>query len=123
MTTIVDPSGTPSVIYNRSGTTVVDLVGNGSTQGGATSIPRSSGVTIALVDATAGNTSVVLPDDAQIGDVVEVYSLNDFNSSAADVFPPSGERINQLAQDLSIGVYGAIFRKLTATRWGVTKGA
>lgn len=120
MTTIIDPTNSPVIVYNRSGVMIVDVIGNGGNQGSATEIPHVSGTTVAKVTAVLGNTAVILPDNAEIGDTVEVYSLDESSRLPATVFPPSGERINQVVADASVDVYGGIFRKLSTTRWGVT---
>lgn len=132
MTTIVDPVGTPSAIYNRSGTAVVSFAPAaidtsvspiGDT---ATEIPRVSQTTIALVTAASDAFTVRLPTDAEVGDVVEVYYIPDSTSPgpAVVVFPPTGEQIaakavstgTNNAASVSAG-FGSIFRKVTSAVW------
>jgi hypothetical protein len=64
MTTVVDPAGTPVAIYNRSGTTIVELW-----------------------------PSVGLPPAADIGDIVEVYWVDVATGQGLNAFAPSGEAI------------------------------
>jgi hypothetical protein len=118
MTTIIDPHGTPEPVYTRSGTTIQTIAGNGTTLGAATPIIGLSGYSVVIVEATSSpaNQAVVLPDDAQIGDVVEVYSAT--GGAAAIVFPPTGETIGQPASlTLQPGGTGILLRKIAATAW------
>lgn len=115
MTTIINPAGSPTIVYNKSGTTIVSVTANGETQADATSIPRLSGVTVANVTLPdSSNLSVKLPSDAEIGDVVEVYGPG-FN-----VFPESGSTIvGGFVNDKIVPLQnGLIFRKLGPTLWG-----
>lgn len=119
MVTVVDPNGTPAPVYTRSGVTLQTIAGNGSTLGSATPIVALSGHTIVIVETTNSplDEAVVLPDDAQIGDLVEVYSKEDGGPGAL-VFPPSGEDIGQPASKrASQGGSGCLFRKVSATQW------
>lgn len=114
MTTIIDPSGSPSPVYNRSGTTVMTVVANGTTLGSATPIPYYSGETIVRIEASDDprHTAVVLPDDAEIGDTVEAYATG----YPAAVFAPTGTTIITSTQK-QVTDDGARFRKVSATRW------
>lgn len=115
MTTVVDPLGTPSPIYNRNGVTIVNVAAGGSGQSDATPIPAVSGHTVALVGGSGGG--VLLPSGSDIGDVVEVYIVPPDNE--ARVFPASGETLNSgvqpnIALTVSLGGY---FRKTSSTNW------
>jgi len=133
MTTTVDPLGTPSVIYNRGGTAIVEVSPSGSagTGNAATPIPRVSQLTVALVSTSAGHNDVLLPDDAEIGDAVEVYTLWDGSSVPARVFPNVGEAIGNLATSvgtnlnasLGVGSTGMVFRKVSSVLWVPIGGA
>jgi hypothetical protein len=114
MTTVVDPSGTPVPVFNRSGVTIVSVSATGTTQGAAAAISAASGQTIALVTISENNTAVKLPSTADIGDLVEVYAFG----GTVKVFPSSGETLNgnSNAQDVQ-DVYGRLFRKVSATAW------
>jgi hypothetical protein len=147
MTTIIDPTGTPTIVYNRSGTTIVSLVGGftpintpGSPNGNAgVDIPRLSETTIALITTNtvhdaggvniSGRNEVVRLPIADIGDVVEIYLVSADNQSGGPaVFPQIGEQV------LSIGEPGGAisdgtnpsamsfistgrFRKVSSTIW------
>lgn len=118
MTTIVDPSGTPSVVYNKSGTTVVAVTAHGTDQTGAASIPRLSGVTVAVLSIPDdSNYAVKLPGDAEIGDVVEVYASSNFN-----VFADVGSTILGISSTAEVGPetagMGFRFRKVGSSSWG-----
>lgn len=135
MTVIIDPLGTPEPVYTRSGTTMQTILANGSTQGDATPITAVSGLTV--VTAVISNEffepntelpvpqrAVKLPDDAQIGDVVEIHvGIADGHESEAQllVFPASGDTISKLPANSSVPVNqiisAASFRKMTATNW------
>lgn len=136
MTTVVDPLGTPSVTYNRSGTSIVSVIG-GATSGStgstgigndANPIPRVSQTTVALVTTSFGpthNILVRLPDDAEVGDVVEVYR-NISSTEGPMVFPNVGEAIslhpastgtNNAASTIVNDNSGLVFRKVSSTLW------
>lgn len=119
MTTVVDPAGSPDPVYNRSGTTIVNLTASGDASAGpsgATPIVSYSGVTIALVTIPDGNNiGVVLPTNAEIGDVVEVNRYQDNSSgSTVRVWTPSGVTI---VQNTPLQVSIATYRKISATEW------
>jgi len=118
MTTVVDPSGSPTIIFNRGGATIssIEAAQPGADASAATEIPRYSEVTVALVSApTSTSRWVRLPADAEIGDTVEVHYVRD-NGSVSDlvVFAPDGETIgvsnSRTAAD-------GTFRKTSATGW------
>ena len=123
MTTVVDPSGTPTIIFNRGGTTIssIEAAQPGMDSSAATEIPRSSEVTVALVSSpTDTSTWVRLPDSAEEGDLVEVHYVRDnANVTSITVFAPDGESIG-----VSNSVTGAdiVFRKTSATGWWYVKG-
>lgn len=127
MTTTVDPFGTPSVTYNRSGVSIVSVAANGNTQATATEIPAASGHTVAIITGITDNQhlGVLLPSDAEIGDVVEIYIDPSTTGNSTTVYPPSGESIGKATADLSFGVSGnagALFRKVSPTNWQVLAG-
>ena len=124
MVTIVDPNGTPTPIYTRSGTTFETVAGNGTTQGAATQIVSVAGWTVVLVTMTndPDNRAVKLPENAPIGDVVEVYA-NGAEGSAATVFAASGDTLfnsgtgSPAFVSVTRNTGGTLFRKVTATEW------
>jgi hypothetical protein len=130
MTTVIDPAGTPTPVYNKSGETVVSIVGGfTATQGGSngnsgTPIPRFSQTTIAIVDNSGSNYHIVatLPSDADVGDVVEVYEKVS-TGIGLQIYPPVGESIRDLpasngtSYGSQLGAISAILRKVSADNW------
>lgn len=120
MTTVISPSSSPTVVFNRSGVSVVNVTASGTSQSTATAIPYFSGHTVALVTDTVSARGVVLPESAEIGDVVEVYPLNADSGVPPDVYPPAGESIglNSVNTRVSLSATsGAIFRKISGAQW------
>jgi len=112
MTTVVDPGGTPDVIYNREGVTVVPLV---ATFPNPAPIPHYSRCTVVRVILPTGNYGVQLPEDAQVGDTVELYAQA--NNTLA-VYPESGGQINFQGIDSALTIRCGIFRKVDDGNWG-----
>lgn len=80
MAVIHTPSGTPSVQYEDTDTTIDSIVTAGSTYADATPIVRYSKLTIVFVTSTGydpitqrDSTGISLPLDSKVGDIVEVY--------------------------------------------------
>lgn len=121
MTTIVDPSGSPSVVYNRSGTTIIPVTASGTTQGAATEIPNISGEQVIMVTVSSGSHyAVKLNASADIGTVVEVYQAS--GPVAFHVFAPTSQSINgDTGADIT-GI-GVRFRKVASTDWRVLLSA
>lgn len=120
MATIVNPSGTPTIIYNRSGTTIVTVTPTGNnSQAGAAAIPRSSGRTVALCAPSAGQNSVIMPSDAEVGDIVEVYTTS--NATNLNVFPQSGGSLGLAGANASIPLQdsGRFLRYIGSSNWVV----
>lgn len=94
MTTIIDPAGTPTVVYNKSGKNIQFL--SVSQGGGIVDIERVSGETVCVATATGNPSSstdgVRLPASSDIGDVVEVYNIS-ASSVVVPVHTPLGETI------------------------------
>lgn len=139
MTTVIDPLGSPTLVFNRSGTGIVMVDGN-SYSGPApigndgAPIPRVSGVTVAVLRnmaLPAAGYIYRLPDDAEVGDVIELY--NDRSPTLPGeypntVFPAIGESISVRAVSTGTNVSsvaaisipfgrGARLRKATSTAW------
>lgn len=111
MTTVVDPFGTPAPIYNRSGATIIPLTAGTTSPFAPTAIVRHTGITIALVTTISSGdfTFVTLPDDADIGDIVEVHCMGPVNLT---VLVPTGGPLD------SVGVatnHSTAFRKISDT--------
>lgn len=112
MVTIVDPSGSPAIAYNRSGATLETIEANGTTLGSATPIPALTGYTIVVASSTTGNDAIALPEDAEVGDAVELHT-----TGLIRVFAPSGENLSDNASVLFGGNVTILFRKISATTW------
>lgn len=121
MTTVVDPSGTPVPVYNRSGSTIVEVTaGSISPVNLQTPIPRHTGTTIALVTSTATDNAygVELPAGCDIGDVVEIHSVSATGPGVVVYHPPDETLYG--ASNTQKGVAPAtarVFRKISATDW------
>lgn len=124
MTTIVDPAGTATVIYNRSGVTIDGITSAGRTQGAATQIVRYSGwsvvlVTAGVVDAFSNAGGVILPEDAEVGDLVELHYVEGAPGSAASFFlyPEVGGQIENFGTNGATQLVRGIIRKTGAGQW------
>ena len=106
MTTVIDPTRTPIPVYNRSGTTIVEVSGGSS----PTPIPHISGTTIVLLDMSTGN-KVELPANAEIGDTIEVYRTS---GSPGDAYTPTGETF---VRGSNVEYFDGIYRKVSDTQW------
>lgn len=81
MTTVIDPLGTPSAIYNKSGTTIQEVTAVGTTGSGATQLEIVSQTSIYLVATDDGETAIKLPASAEIGDFLEIHLAVDGHPS------------------------------------------
>jgi hypothetical protein len=144
MTTIIDPTGTPTIVYNRSGTTIVSLLGGltPNKTGGfspigneGVDIPRLSETTVLLAttntvfdgpNVSGRNEVFRLPSGADVGDIVEIYLVSNDSGSGPMIFPQIGEQI--LPKPVSDGTNPAAvsnassecrFRKISSTTWVV----
>jgi hypothetical protein len=83
MTTVVDPLGSPSIYYNRSGRNIQSIVAaSGNSFGSATQITHVSGDTICLVDGQSNGFGfgAVFPDsNFEIGDTITIWFQNTGN--------------------------------------------
>lgn len=118
MTTVIDPSGSPVAIFNKSGISIVDMPINMGPGEPLVPIPHFSGHTIVRAFVTqAGSPAdggLELPTNAEIGDLVEVDNLN-IMANSPPIYAPSGENINFVASIPA--TTGARLRKITATDW------
>lgn len=118
MLTVIDPDGSPSVVYNRDGTTISSYIASVSTDP-PTPIVRHSSVTVAHVTASANTDHMIMPADAEIGDVVEIY-VSSGGLGAIHVQPDSGSQLNDSGTDVAINIFTARIRKVTSTNWYFT---
>jgi hypothetical protein len=111
MTTVVDPFGTPVPIYNRSGATIIELTAGTASPFDPTPIIRHTGTTIALVTtiSSGDQTYVTLPDDADIGDLVEVHCMG---AVAVNVLVPTGGPLDSVEAAPN---HSVVFRKTSST--------
>lgn len=121
--TVIYPSASVSVNYNRTARNLVSVTANGTNQTSATEIPSGYEWTIAVVSSSPGNTAVKFPADAEIGDAVEVHATG----GGLLIFPPSGSSIGDFSANVSSALQpnnGRIYRKVTSTNWrGTVYGA
>lgn len=119
MMTVQNPSGSPTIVYNRDGTTIESVTAAGTTQGGAAAIPRASGCTVALCTPSVGNDSVIMPSGAEIGDVVEVYTTS--NATNLNIWPQSGGSLGIAATNAALQIQegGRMFRYIGSGKWTV----
>lgn len=116
MTTVVDPFGTPTAIFNRSGVTIIDFDASTSTIPQVPDVP--SGHTVLIVREPSPQTgpySVQLPANCEIGDVIEVYRAP---AEAMVIYLASGE--NFLFSGSSVSTLTGqhlLLRKVSATEW------
>lgn len=120
MTVIVNPSGSPTVVYSESGTTIDSITSAGTTQGTATPIVRYSEWTVVVVANGAGfgvsGSGCVLPANAQIGDVVETHFPGP-GGATAWLYPSSGFTIDGGPANNPIGLANACVRLVNSTDW------
>ena len=120
MTTIIDPLGTPSIVYNKSGTVLITFtaVRQAGSPPAADPIPYVTGHTIAYLEADdngIGTPWVELPTGADIGDVCEVYLKQSMTGTELIVVPPSGENLGGNSNISNSN--GGFFRKVEASVW------
>lgn len=132
MTTVIDPAGTPTPVYNKSGKVIIAMNGSGS---GSTSVPPVGNTSAAIphyaertiVVGTTNNPSYgfLLPA-ADIGDEVVVL-LDPASTFGSVVFPQIGESIagfptstgtnNAAGSGAAQPQQGATFIKVSSTSW------
>jgi hypothetical protein len=117
MTTVIDPAGTPQIIFNRSGATIVEVATASGSPPTRTPIPALSGYTIVTVDYsfTGGLDGELELPSADVGDLVEVFNTS---ADGIKVAAPAGESILSGLTGVNNGE-GRAFRKFSPTQWGV----
>lgn len=120
MTTVVDPTGTPSVTYNRSGITIIEVAAS-TNENSPGQMPSSlSGHTVALVSVPGSGVDnyVRLPDDCDVGDVVEAYCAGQ-GANALFVLLPVGDTVVQSNRaDFRVVTDGSVvLMKVAPTKW------
>jgi hypothetical protein len=117
MTTVVDPLGTPSVTFNKSGVSIATI----ETDGSSWPLPSLPGETkVYLVSTTGSNIHPILPAGVDIGDVVEAVSLD--GSPGNDIGTASGESfVNIVPSDRTLAPFTSSItvRKVSSTGWAI----
>jgi hypothetical protein len=116
MTTIVDPGGSPSVIYSSDATTIASVTSAGTTQGNATQLVKYSAWNVVLVTSGGGTSGVKLPSNADIGDVFEVH--NAASGFGGKLYPESGAEINNLGTN-EYASLDVVVRKVSSGNWKI----
>jgi hypothetical protein len=112
LTVIVNPSGTPSIVYSEEGTTIDSLTAAGTNQSTAAPIVRYSKLTVVILSQDGLNAGgVTLPTDSEVGDVVECHAVN-----AVVIYPPSGASLNGSTSN-TVVIGNASFRLVAADTW------
>lgn len=118
MTTVSSPSSSPVPVYNRGGVTIASVTAD------TTPVPivRFAGTTVVIVNGgeDSSSKSVVLPSDAEVGDIVEMYADQaTINFGGGFTFHvDSGSSILDLGAGGNPDVF-CILRKVSATLWAV----
>jgi hypothetical protein len=117
MVTIVDPVGSPSIYYNKSGQVYIDLTTpNSNTFATAVKITAVAGITVVTVNRGVSQSgSVYFDSDFQIGDRVEV--VHDGTGGNISVYNSSGTLIEGL-NPVGNNLYGS-FILLPIGWWGL----
>ncbi len=139
MTTVLDPGGTPSPTYNRSGKTIQSLTGvinAGSLSAYASPTHYSERDIVLFTPVTVGDSSnsgahMLLPLGCDIGDVVEVYiasgTANGYVSAGigetllgvSPVFQSNAGAPIFAGPGSGSTPVGAVFTKISSTNWQV----
>ncbi len=110
--------GFPAEQALRAGVTVISV----TTSATATQL-KGPGNLVVLVTVASANQDVLLPANAETGDVVELYNVD--GTDSFDILPQSGGTINNGATDAGLALAatsttaaaGVIARKVSATNW------
>lgn len=117
MTTVINPSGSPVPIFNRSGLTITDL--NGAGEGNEPElwpeIQVVSEYTVIRFNNGAEDYGVKVPAGVEIGSLIEIYALNVANTRVN--LPDGEEFINGIDNFTDFGRGCYRLRKISATQW------
>lgn len=113
MDTVIDPLGTPAIVFNKSGRTILNL--NSGVSGSPVPIPYVSEEQIVLVTngSSPDRFEVELPASVEIGSSIYVTKIS--GPYSVNVYPASGETINGITQ--TSGPVWPRYIKVTATDW------
>lgn len=95
-------------------TNIVSVTVAGSSQGTSTQLTTNDGWSIFKVTGgSVGGNGVVLPTDAEIGDIVEIHVI----SGSCIVYPESGGEINASGANTGIEMAHAFIRRTASGEW------
>lgn len=118
MTTVLDPFGSPVVIFNKTGLSIFEVSANGNDGTNPAVISSVSSVMVVNIILNSGNTDVELPDNADIGDTIEMYS----DGGGARIYPASGDSIEGFSpyyEHLGSKVKPVVMRRYSSTHWRI----
>lgn len=115
MITVTNPSGTPSVTYNRDGKTIINVTAAGGGQSGAATFSTYSGWTVVIVTASAGGLGVILPNSADIGNIIELHLTR--TDAVMYAYSESGGQINSNGTNNGVSFKQATFTKVADNTW------
>lgn len=116
MTTVIDPLGTPSVVYNRSGIAIVEVE---TPDNDPVAVPSVDvGHLIVLVSTHPVGTSthsIDFPANREVGDVIEVHVVE--GSHPVNINLPAGESEHSSSHASPSNNGGLIMRKVRSDLW------
>jgi len=113
MTTVVDPVGTPTIIYNRGGTTMQSVTATGTIKANYLQLQSYSEMSVFLVTTAQSEYGVLLPANSDVGDVVEIYRVA--GSDSFHAFANGSDTINGSSSE--INGTASHFLKVSSTDW------
>ena len=125
MTTVIDPNGTAIPVFNRSGTSIISLVGNQAST--PTPINTVSEATIVLLSRgqNVGDENFILTGSVDVGDVIEAYGAD---GHIFQIYLPSGETlVNTFVGPIPTGSgsnYQSVrLRRVDSTHWAAIQSS
>lgn len=112
--TVIDPAGTPVLVFNRDGVTIDVITAAGTNQATATPITRHCGWTVVLISAS-GSAGVQLPGNAEIGDLVELHGTS--GTGGFLVWPAVGDQIMYGGANNADSGAHILYRYISANNW------
>lgn len=128
MTTFVDDQTVtiPSQDITVSGQTGIDSIAAGTSSSPAVISKTAARTVVSVTRADGSHAWLQLPSGTDVGDVVEIYQDISLavTLGAVKVQVPSGEDFgtansSQIQSSMPVN-YGASFRKISSTTWGLT---
>lgn len=113
MTTVVDPLGTPTVYFNKSGTAITTVACTNAT---TTLDSGAAGTNIVLFDFSDNDAPhLVLPSGTDVGDVFHLVPVSG-GPGPVVLIPPSGDHLNGVTTSVRLSG-GITVRKTSTTQW------